>query len=253
MSGDSVWIWGRHPVLEALRAGRASSVLMAPVRKPAPVLAEIQAQAQRQRVPIREVETSELEAMAQGATVQGVAALVSIVRLESVDSLIESISQTLDQSFILVLDQVQDPHNFGALLRSAEAVGIQAVVVPERRSAPLGGTVAKTSAGALSLLPILEVTNLATTLDVLKRSGIWLVGLDASAGAELFQVDLAIPIALVIGGEGEGLRRLTKEKCDLLVRLPMRGVIESLNASVAGSIAMFECVRQRAKAPQAGR
>jgi 23S rRNA (guanosine2251-2'-O)-methyltransferase len=147
-----------------------------------------------------------------------------------------------------MLDQVQDPHNFGALLRSAEATAVHAVVVPERRSAPLAGTVAKTSAGALSLLPILEVNNLVRALDALKRSGIWIIGLDAGAGLSLFDVDLNVPLVLVIGGEGEGLRRLTRERCDLLVRLPMRGSIESLNASVAGAVAMFECVRQRSAA-----
>lgn len=247
MSGDSIWIWGRHPVLEALRVGRASSVILSPIRKPAPVLVEIRSEARRQRVPIREVDASELEALAPGATTQGVAALVSIQRLETVEDLVELSSRSSDPPFILVLDQVQDPHNFGALLRSAEATGIQAVLVPERRSAPLAGTVAKTSAGALSLLPILEATNLARALDELKQSGIWLVGLDADAPVDLFKADLTVPLALIIGGEGQGLRRLTKESCDLLVRLPMHGSIESLNASVAGSVAMFECVRQRSR------
>lgn len=212
------------------------------------MLAEIEAQARGQRVSIREVHMRELEEMAPGATTQGVAALVSIQRLESVEELAATVARISATPFILVLDQVQDPHNFGALLRSAEATGIQAVVVPERRSAPLAGTVAKTSAGALSLLPILEVTNLTRALSELKQSGIWTVGLDAAAGAGLFDADLTVPLALVVGGEGEGLRRLTRESCDLLVKLPMRGSIESLNASVAGSVAMFECVRQRATA-----
>jgi 23S rRNA (guanosine2251-2'-O)-methyltransferase len=148
-------------------------------------------------------------------------------------------------AFILVLDQVQDPHNFGALLRTAEAAGVQAAIVPDRRSAPLSGTVAKTSAGALSHLPILEVKNLVRALDDLRQAGIWVIGLDAAAHVSLFETDLAVPLALVIGGEGEGLRRLTREHCDLLLKLPMRGAIESLNASVAGSIALFEGVRQR--------
>ncbi len=212
------------------------------------MLAEIEAQARGQRVSVREVHMRELEEMAPGATTQGVAALVSIQRLETVEELAATVARFSATPFILVLDQVQDPHNFGALLRSAEATGIQAVVVPERRSAPLAGTVAKTSAGALSLLPILEVTNLTRALSELKQSGIWTVGLDAAAGTGLFDADLTVPLALVIGGEGEGLRRLTRESCDLLVNLPMRGSIESLNASVAGSVAMFECVRQRATA-----
>jgi 23S rRNA (guanosine2251-2'-O)-methyltransferase len=245
---EPIWVWGRHPVLEALRAGRANSVMIAVGRRPAPSLNEILSHARRQHVPVREVGMTELEAMSPGANAQGVGALVSIRRLEDIEEIVAIATKSDREAFFLMLDQVQDPHNFGALLRSAEATAVHAVVVPERRSAPLAGTVAKTSAGALSLLPILEVNNLVRALDALKRSGIWIIGLDAGAGLSLFDVDLNVPLVLVIGGEGEGLRRLTRERCDLLVRLPMRGSIESLNASVAGAVAMFECVRQRSAA-----
>lgn len=224
-------------------------MLMTPIHRPAHILIEIQSEARRQQVPIRQVDPRELEALAPEATMQGVAALVSLHLVDSIERVVELSSRVRAEPFLLVLDQVQDPHNFGALLRSAEATGIQAVVVPERRSAPLAGTVAKTSAGALSLLPIFEATNLARALDELKESGVWLIGLDADASVDLFKADLTLPLALIIGSEGKGLRRLTKERCDLLVRLPMHGSIESLNASVAGSVAMFECVRQRSDNP----
>jgi 23S rRNA (guanosine2251-2'-O)-methyltransferase len=245
VTSGMIWIWGRHPVLEALRAERATSVLLAVGQRSAPVVEEILSQARLQGVPVREVTAKDLDSMSPGATTQGVAATVTMRRVETVEGVLAGAAKSDQKAFLLILDQIQDPHNFGALLRSAEAAGIHAVVVPERRSAPLAGTVAKTSAGALSLVPILEVTNLARTLDELKRSGIWIVGLDATAGVTLFDADLTVPLALVIGGEGDGLRRLTREKCDLLVSLPMRGVISSLNASVAGAVAMFECVRQR--------
>jgi 23S rRNA (guanosine2251-2'-O)-methyltransferase len=245
VTGDAIWIWGRHPVLEAVRAGRATSVLLAVGQRSAPVVEEILSQARLHHVPVREVAVRELDSMSLGATTQGVAASVTIRRIETIEGVLAEAAKSDREAFILILDQIQDPHNFGALLRSAEATGIHAVVVPERRSAPITGTVAKTSAGALSLVPILEVTNLVRTLDELKRAGIWVVGLDVASKVTLFDADLTVPLALVIGSEGDGLRRLTRERCDLLVRLPMHGVISSLNASVAGAITMFECVRQR--------
>jgi 23S rRNA (guanosine2251-2'-O)-methyltransferase len=245
MTEERVWIWGRHPVLEALRSRRVSELLVASGRKPVPILRDILEEARRQGVSIREAPASELEAMAPGANMQGAAALVDMPVLDSVDDLMATATRGTTAPFFLVLDQIQDPHNFGALLRTADAAGVHAVVVPERRSAPLSGTVAKTSAGALSYVPILEVINLVRTLDELKRKGVWVAGLDASSPLTVFEADLTAPLALVIGGEGEGLRRLTRERCDLLLSLPMRGSIESLNASVAGSVAMYEALRQR--------
>jgi 23S rRNA (guanosine2251-2'-O)-methyltransferase len=221
--------------------------LVAAGRKPAPVLQEIVALAKERHVPFREASPTEVDAVAPGANTQGVAALVETPHLDSMEELLTLTHDRREVAFILILDQMQDPHNFGALLRTAEAAGVQAVVVPDRRSAPLSGTVAKTSAGALSHLPILTVNNLVRALDELKQSGIWVMGLDAAARVSLFEADLSVPLALVVGGEGEGLRRLTRDHCDLLVGLPMRGAIASLNASVAGSIALYEGVRQREK------
>jgi 23S rRNA (guanosine2251-2'-O)-methyltransferase len=245
VTSGEVWIWGRHPVLEALRAGRARTLLVAAGRKPAPVLQEIVSVAREQGVPLREASPMEVDAVAPGANTQGVAALVETPHLDRMEDLLALIRERTGHAFVLVLDQVQDPHNLGALLRTAEAAGVHAAIVPDRRSAPLTGTVAKTSAGALSHLPILKVTNLVRALDELKQSGIWVIGLDAAARMSLFEADLSVPLALVIGGEGEGLRRLTRDHCDLLVRVPMHGSIASLNASVAGSIALYEGVRQR--------
>lgn len=183
--------------------------------------------------------------MSDGANTQGVAANIRLPRLDDMADLTSLVKGAGGAAFVLVLDQVQDPHNLGALLRTAEAAGVHGVIVPDRRSAPLSGTVAKASAGAVNHVPTLEVKNLARALDELKQAGMWILGLDASAKQTVFESDLTLPIALVIGGEGTGMRRLTREHCDLLLRLPMHGAIASLNASVAGSIAMFETVRQR--------
>ncbi len=238
-------------MLEALRSRRVSALVLATGRKPAPVLREIIQEARQQGISVREVLLAEVESLAPGGHSQGVAALVAIPRLEHVRDAFALAQARAGEPFLLILDHVQDPHNFGALLRTGEGAGVQAVIVPDRRSAPLTGAVAKTSAGALSHVPIVEVNNLVRAIDEIKRAGIWVMGLDASADVSLFDADLTVPLALAIGGEEVGLRRLTREHCDLVVRLPMQGQIESLNASVAGSVAMFETVRQRTRSSAA--
>ena len=248
MTSDGLWMWGKHAVLEALRARRVQTLLLVRGTR-ASGLEDLIALSREQGIEVRYVPVDELQSISPGTNMQGVAAYASFPLLSSLPELLERIRSTSQPAFILVLDQIQDPHNFGALLRSAEAAGVQAVIVPDRRSAPLSGTVARASAGALSVLPILRVTNLVRTFDDLKRAGIWVAGLDPSAPLTIYDADLTVPLALAIGSEGDGLRRLTRDRCDLLLRLPMYGVIESLNASVAGSIALFERVRQRSKLP----
>jgi len=245
MSESLSWIWGRRPVLEAVRAGTARTVILATGRASSAVLDEIRALAGERQIVLREVPYSEVDRVAPGQNTQGVAAQVVERRLRSVTDLLSDPGASSRQAFLLVLDQIQDPHNLGALLRTANAAGVHGVILPERRSAPLSGTVAKVSAGATNYLPILEVANLARALDEVRRAGIWLVGLDGSAPHTLYSADLRMPLALILGSEGSGLRRLTRQHCDLLVQLPMLGEIESLNAAVAGSIAMYEVVRQR--------
>lgn len=238
----SDWVWGRHPVLEALRAGSVEVVLLARGRQPSSVLGSIVQTARDAGVPVRDVDSQELSRQFPGENVQGVAARVAEPRTMSLEVLLREQSGV---PLLLVLDQMQDPHNVGALLRSASAAGATGVVLTERRSSSLTATVAKTSAGAIHHLRIAEVTNLARALDVIRDAGIWITGLDGEAGMLLYDVDLTIPSALVVGGEGAGLRRLTRERCDFLARLPMTGPTESLNASVAGSIALYEATRQR--------
>jgi 23S rRNA (guanosine2251-2'-O)-methyltransferase len=250
-------------VLEAVRANSAISVLVASDRRSSAVLMEIVKEARKRGIRLREVPLQEVEQLAPNQTSQGVAAEVLEHRLDDVQELLSILlgksrhrqakSPTLhpvdvaptEQPFLLALDQIQDPQNFGALLRTADAAGVQGIIVPEKRSAHVTGVVAKSSAGAVSHLPILEVTNLVRALQEVRQANIWTVGLEGGARELLFEVDLNIPLVLVMGSEGSGLRRLVRETCDFLVRLPMFGSIESLNASVAGSIAMYEVVRQR--------
>lgn len=239
MSG---WVWGRHPVLEALRAGAVHSVLLAADRRPAPVLDEIVRTAEKAGVPLREVPADELGRLVPDENLQGVIARMSrplTVPLQQV------LGQTEHVPLLLLLDQVQDPHNVGALLRTASAAGVTGVIMTGRRSAPLTGAVAKTSAGAVHHLLIAEAPNLVRAMEQVRAHGMWITGLDAQAETLVYDVDLTVPSALVVGGEESGLRRLTREHCDFLARLPMIGPTESLNASVAGSVALFEAVRQR--------
>lgn len=245
---EEIWIWGRHPVLESLRAGAASEVLMSTGLAPSHVLRDIRGLARRGNVSVRDISPGEMQRLFPGQTTQGVAARArppSQLGLER----IAAEARNGRTTFVLALDQVQDPHNLGALLRTAVAAGADAVLLPERRSAPLSGTTAKASAGAMSQARIVRATNFARALSALRGAGLWVVGLDADGDRSLFSVDLTVPLVLVVGGEQSGLRRLSREQCDLLASLPLIGAVDSLNASVAGSIAMYEVIRQRGVSP----
>jgi 23S rRNA (guanosine2251-2'-O)-methyltransferase len=177
---------------------------------------------------------------------QGAVAAIRPLKPWDEKDLTEALGGGADDVLLLVLDGVTDPHNLGACLRSAAAAGVQAVITPKDRSAGVDGVVRKVAAGAADFVPLASVTNLARTLDGLKRAGIWVVGLDGEAPQDLFAADLKRPLALVLGGEGAGMRRLTRERCDFVVRIPMIGQVESLNVSVAAGVALFEARRQRA-------
>jgi 23S rRNA (guanosine2251-2'-O)-methyltransferase len=244
MSAAEVWIWGRQPVLEAVRSGHARSVLLVRATRRAPVLDAITLEAGTAGVPVRECRPEDVDRVAPGQVTQGVAARVAIELYDTASDLLARMPPN-ETPFLLALDQVQDPHNLGALIRSAGAAGAHGVIFPGHRNAGLTGTVVKVSAGAAFHVPIAQVTNLATTLTDLRANGLWVVGLDGEAKDDLYDIDLTLPLCLVVGSEGEGLRRLTRDRCDRLARLPMSGSVESLNASVAGGIALFEVRRQR--------
>lgn len=208
-------------------------------------LASVHDALQRLGAPLAVVGKEELDRLAGGARHQGVVVDLHNAAELDFDALKQAVARALPDAFYLVLDQVQDPHNLGACLRTADAAGVNGIVVPKDQSAGLTPTVCKVASGAAETVPLYRVTNLARTLRWLKGKGVWLIGAAGDADQTLFDVDLTGPLALVMGAEEKGLRRLTREACDLLVRLPMFGRVESLNVSVAAGVCLYEAVRQR--------
>lgn len=235
-------ICGRNPVLEALKS--EASVDTVYINGEGGILGKIRAMAKRTGAVVKDVSSQKLSELSDGASHQGVVASIACADYVSVEDILEISEKKGTSPFIIICDEIEDPHNLGAIIRTAEAAGADGVIIPKRRSASLNATVHKTSAGAASWLPVARVSNLATTIDFLKENGVWIYGTDAS-GENYDGVDLKGSIALVIGSEGFGMGRLIKEKCDFLLRLPMNGKITSLNASVAAGIFMYEAVRQR--------
>lgn len=196
-------------------------------------------------IPLEVASRKILDAMMKERNHQGVVIEIRLPSERREKDLLKSIEITTSLPFYLVLDQVQDPHNLGACLRTADAVGVQGIVVPKDNTTGITPTVCKVASGAAESVPIYRVTNLSRTLRNLKKHGLWIIGADGDADQCVFDSDLTGPIALVIGAEGHGLRRLTREQCDLIIKLPMAGTVESLNLSVAAGVLLFECVRQR--------
>lgn len=242
---ESLWIWGRHSVLEALRSGAAQIVLVADTVRDVAILTEIENEAASSGVRMRRVVPTEVDRRAQGQAAQGVVAQVRLSGSDTVDSLLRVAEHKGIAPLLLILDQVQDPRNFGSLLRSAEAFGAHGAIVTGRNSSPVTGIVAKASAGALYHLPLAVVPNLAQALAVLRKRNVWTVAMAQDSHQSLFATDLTVPLGIVIGNEGSGVRRLTAAKVDMTATIPMFGKVESLNASVAGAIALFEAARQR--------
>lgn len=206
----------------------------------------IEDQLRRLGLPVEHVDTAALDRRAAGVRHQGV--IAEFIPREPIGlAELEDLVAGQQRPLVLVLDGVTDPHNLGACMRSAAAAGAVAVVIPKDRAAGLSPVVRRVSAGATELLPLAVVTNLARSLDVLADLGLWRVGLSGSSSTSLYDTDLAVPLALVLGSEGSGLRRLTREHCDVLVRIPMPGAMESLNVSVATGIALFEAIRVRSR------
>jgi 23S rRNA (guanosine2251-2'-O)-methyltransferase len=248
---DTELVVGLHPVRTALgHGGDQVQTLWYDVRRRDRRLNAVLDLARTAGVRFQAVSRAELDRLTGGANHQGVAAQVGLpgaLHEGALEGLLDGLS---GPAMLLVLDGVQDPHNLGACLRTAEAVGVHAVVAPRDRSVGLTGTVCKVASGAAGRVPYVQVTNLARTLRWLQGRGVWLVGTAGDAATPLFQADLTGPVALVMGGEGKGLRRLTRQHCDLLVALPMRGAVESLNVSVATGVVLYEALRQRGRYSQ---
>lgn len=241
---DNNLICGRNPVLEALKSESSLDTIY--INGEGGILGKIRSMAKQNGIVVKEVSSQKLSQMTDGASHQGVAATISCAEYVTVEDILEISEKKGTDPFIIICDEIEDPHNLGAIIRTVEAAGADGVIIPKRRSASLNSTVHKTSAGAASWVPVARVSNLAAAIDKLKESGVWIYGTDAS-GENYDGVDLKGSIALVIGSEGFGMGRLIKEKCDFLLKLPMNGKITSLNASVAAGIFMYEAVRQRSK------
>ena len=240
--GEDVII-GRNAVMEALRSGRAiDSVLLA--RSAHGVNAAILAKAKEKGVTVKEVDTRKLDALCAGENHQGVAAVAAVVEYAQLDDIFALAEQRSEPPFVIIADSVEDPHNLGALIRSAEAAGAHGLIIAKRRAVGLTYAVGKASAGAVEYLPVVRVPNLAGAVEELKTRGLWIYAADMD-GQPWCKADLSGAVALVVGGEDHGVGRLLKERCDAVLSLPMRGQINSLNASVAGAILMYEVVRQR--------
>lgn len=238
------FIVGRNAVAEALRAGREIDTLYVLAGERVPAVRRLVSAARESGAVVKEVDRKKLDALSGGAVHQGVAALAAAHSYASLDDIFALAKQRGEPPFVVVCDELEDPHNLGAILRTAEAAGAHGVVVPKRRSAPLSATVAKTSAGALEYVPVARVPNLPAALDTLKANGCWVYGADMD-GADYKQTDFSGGVALVVGAEGKGLGRLVREKCDAIVSLPMKGKINSLNASVAAGILLYEISAHR--------
>ena len=237
-------IIGRNPVIEALKADKLIDMIFVnPDAKGSVSL--ILKLAKERDIPVKQVREVKLDNMAGGASHQGVIAVGACAEYVEVEDIIAAAEERGEDPFIIICDEIEDPHNLGAIIRTAEAAGAHGIIIPKRRSASLNHTVFKTSAGAASWLPVARVPNLPAAVDELKKRGIWIYGTDGS-GESYSGVDLRGSIGLVVGSEGFGMGRLMKEKCDFLLSLPMAGKITSLNASVAAGIFMYEVVRQRA-------
>ncbi len=239
-------IAGRNPVSEALRSGRNIECLYiarGELRGSARVIAAL---ARERNIPIKEVDRKKIDFMTNHASHQGVAAVASVKEYSSIDDIFLLAKSRNEEPFIVILDEIEDPHNLGAIIRTAECAGVHGIIIPKRRAAGLSGIVGKASAGAYEYMPVARVTNISSAIDELKKMGCWIYGADMD-GQTYCNSSLTGAAAIVIGSEGKGLSRLVREKCDIILSLPMLGKINSLNASVAAGVLIYEFTRQRMK------
>jgi len=243
----SDYVVGRNPVMEALKSGSTIHKIMVAKGANKGSIIEITARAREQKIPVQEVERNYLDNLVGDSNHQGVAALVPAREYVDIEDILELAREKGEDPLVLVLDEIEDPHNLGAILRTADAVGVHGVIIPKRRAVGLTSTVVKASAGAVEYVPVARVANLVQAVEKLKKAGCWVVAAEMD-GEELWHnKNLSGPLVCVIGSEGRGIGRLMKEKCDFLVRIPMKGRIASLNASVAAAVLCYEILRQKSE------
>ncbi|GIO88364.1 putative TrmH family tRNA/rRNA methyltransferase YacO [Paenibacillus faecis] len=244
---DQEWIAGKHSLLEALRAGRTINKIWVAEGAQKHLTQPILAEAKNRGIVVQFVDKRKLDQMAPGMQHQGVVAQAAPYAYVEVEELLAKAAEREEPPFLLILDEIEDPHNLGSILRTAECTGVHGVIIPKRRSAAVTATVSKTSAGAVEYVPVARVTNLVQTMEQLKEAGVWIVGTDVAAKEEIYGGGdiLSGSVAVVIGNENQGMGRLVRENCDVLLKLPMNGKLNSLNASVAAGVVMYEVLRRR--------
>ena len=238
-------IEGRNAVIEALRVGTAIDKIYLAKGETDKTLGHIASKARAAGIVVVEADRRKLDGMSRTHSHQGVIALAAVREYVSVQSILDAAAAKGEPPLLVVCDEISDPHNLGAILRTAECAGAHGVIIPKRRSAGLTAVVAKTSAGAVSYVPVARVANIPSLLKDLKKQGVWVFGTAAEGSIPMYKADLTIPAAIVTGNEGEGLSQLVRKNCDVMVSIPMKGKISSLNASAAASILLYEAVRQR--------
>jgi 23S rRNA (guanosine2251-2'-O)-methyltransferase len=246
--GEEEYLAGKHPVLEAMKAGRSINKIFMSSQAQRHLVQPIMEEAKARGIVVQQVDKSKLDRLVPEVQHQGVVAQAAAVAYAEMDDLLARAAERGEAPLIVLLDEVEDPHNLGSVLRTADCTGVHGVIVPKRRSAGLTAVVAKTSAGAVEYVPVARVANLVQTMEKLKAAGLWIAGADAGAKDGFYETNLTGPLAIVIGNEGQGLSRLVRERCDFILSLPMVGQINSLNASVAAGVILYEVVRQRQQA-----
>lgn len=242
---DKGFVEGRNPVIEALNAGREIEKILIQDGNKSGSINKIKGKAKDKGIVIQYVPKSKLDSISLTNAHQGVVAYVSAHNYKTIEDMFDLAESRDEKPFIIILDELEDPHNLGSIMRTAECVGAHGIIIPKRRSVGLTGVVAKTSAGAIEYIPVAKVSNIVQTIEELKKRGLWIYGADMKGKENFYDSDLKGSIGLVVGSEGKGISRLVKEKCDVLLKIPMKGKVSSLNASVAASILMYEILKQR--------
>lgn len=238
-------IEGRNPVIEALRSDAQIDTILINKESAQGSLNKIFELAKEKNILIKNVDKALLDRLSENKRHQGVIAEAMEYEYKDIDDILNYAKSKNEKPFVIILDEITDVHNLGSIIRSAECLGAHGVIIPKRRAAQVNGVVAKSSAGAIEYLPVCRVTNISETLEELKKKGLWIYGADMSGEKYIFEEKFDVPVGLVIGSEGFGIGRLVKEKCDILVKVPMKGNINSLNASNAASIIIYEIMKQR--------
>jgi len=240
-------ITGKRTIIEALHSGILINEIYIQdnMKQKEGFIREIKNILKKSNIPLKSLSSYELRHLSKTEKHGGAAAKVEEKRFVDVEQIFQNAEQKQEKPFIILLNGIEDPHNFGAILRSADGAGAHGIIIPKRRTAPIGATTARTSAGGLYHIPIAKVANISQTIMKLKEKGVWIVGSDSSSDTMYYDVDFTMPIAVIIGNEGKGMQDIVRKKCDFIVKIPMIGNVKSLNASVSGGVLFYEAVRQR--------